>query len=328
LAGLIALIAALMLAVSPFGLFIGLALIVGALAYGGYASWEQAAVQRLWDHVRDVSTLSGTAFEKHVAETYRRLGYRVRVTKQSGDAGVDVIADKGTERLAIQTKQYSGSVGNDSVQQAFTGKTIYDCTGAVVVCTTTFTSAAKAAARATNVELIDGKAYSHLMQQTQPKALRSRLPFPSGAPLARELTMLGAGVLVLFVHSLGPSLIQSEGVRTVPTVDATSASYTPPPQFTVQPALVVPTEKPSPIRKTEIKNVPPSPRPIQHVTAKHPPWWTPPPAASPLPSPVTIEDAASPMPSPQDSPITTPTEGASSGPSVVPTPMVSPESSP
>jgi hypothetical protein len=319
-----ALLAAFMLAVSPFGLFAGIVLIVGALAYGALTSWSQAADQRLWDHVKDIAILSGVQFERHVAETYRRLGYRVQVTKASGDAGVDVIADKGTERLAIQTKQYSGSVGNDSVQQAFTGKTIYNCTGAVVVCSSTFTSAAQAAARATNVELIDGKAYGQMMQHTQPKAVRSYIPFPSGQPLARELSALGAGVLVLIVHSLGPLTIESNSDRVAPTVEATTAAYTPAPQYQYRPALIVPTEKPHPIRKTEIKKILPSPHPTQHAAPKHPPWWTPPPTTSASPVPVQSEESASPTPLPQDSPIAS----VSPEPSVLPTPTVSPESTP
>jgi protein-disulfide isomerase-like protein with CxxC motif len=324
LGALFGVFAAFSLAISPFGLLLGIVLIVGALLYGAQASWSQSTDQRLWDHVKDISALSGLEFEKHVAETYSRLGYRVQVTKASGDAGVDVIAEMGAERLAIQTKQYAGSVGNDSVQQAFTGKTIYNCTGAVVVCSSTFTSAAQAAARATNVELIDGKAYGQMMQHTQPKAVRSYLPFPSGPPLAKEMYALGAGVLVLFVHSMGPSLIPSNNERIAPTATSTAASYTPPPQYQVQPALTSPTQRPRPIRRAEAKKALPSPHPTQHVVAKHPPWWTPTPEVSPSPIPVESEEAANPVPSPEVSPIAS----VSPEPTAEDAPSASPTSSP
>lgn len=315
------------MAVSPLGPTIGIALILTALAYGAYASWQQAVNQRFWDHVKDVRTLSGPDFERHVAETYRRLGYSVNVTKRSGDYGVDVIANKGTERLAIQTKQYSGSVGNDSVQEAHTGKMMYNCTAAAVVCTSTFTSAAQATARVTNVELIDGQAYARLMQQTQPRALRKRLPIPTGAPLVRELALLGAGVLVLFVHSLGPSLVQLNQGSFTPTVDATTAAFTPVPTYTFRPALTS-NSKP-PIPKTEIAKALPSPKATHHVTSQHPPWWTPPPSNSPAPAPTQTEVSTV-----TPSPVAQVSSAASSSPTVsqeataVPTLSASPESTP
>ena len=317
-----------MMAVSPLGLVVGIALIVSALGYGAYAAWQQAVDQRFWDHVKDVSILEGADFERHVAETYRRLGYRTDVTKQSGDQGVDVIAHKGTERLAIQTKRYSGSVGNDSVQQAYAGKTFYNCTQAIVVCTSSFTPAAQAAARAMNVELIDGQAYARLMQQTQPKALRKSLPFPSGPPLIRELALLSAGVLVLFVHALGPSLVQSNQGSFTPTVDATTAAFTPASAYTLQPALTAPSSKP-PIRKIEIAKTRPSPHPNPSRNVSHPPWWTPPPSNNPSPVPTqTDTSTVTPSPVAQSSSVASPTPSVSPQAISVPTLTASPSSTP
>jgi len=288
---------AFQIVVSPLGLTIGWVLVVVSIAYGAYASWQQGVDQRLWDSVKDVKLLSGPDFENHVAETYRRLGYRVEVTKQSGDQGVDVIADNGTERLAIQTKQYTGSVGNDSVQEANAGKTFYNCTQAVVVCTSTFTSAARALARATNVELIDGKAYAQLVQHTRPKALPKRLPIPSGPPLVRELILLGAGALVLFVHSLGPSLVQPSRERYEPAPDVPAS--TPVAQYSAQPTLSIPSARPSSTRKATIAKTPASTHRARHEAAKHPPWWTPPPSNTPSPIPVKSEEATIATPAPQ-----------------------------
>ena len=319
LVGLFVLAVAYIATISSLGLVVGIATIAAALIYGAYASWEQAVDQRLWEHVKDVSSLSGVAFERHVAETYRRLGYRATVTKQSGDAGADVIAENGIERLAIQTKQYSGSVGNDSVQQAYTGKTIYNCTKAVVVCTSTFTSAAWASARATGVELIDGKGYARLMQQTQPKTLRTRLPIPTGSPLLRELGLLSLGALVLLVHFVGPSLTQKSGDRSAPVDYATATAYTPAPQYTIQPAMPVYTEKPSPSRAKEITNATPTPSPTPtRQVPKHPPWWTAPPSNTPSPT----EESS--VATPEASMMT----GVSPEPVSSPTVTVSPESTP
>lgn len=49
------------------------------------------------------------SFEKYVAGIYEKEGYDVTVTPYSGDYGVDVIAEKGGERIAVQVKQYGCS---------------------------------------------------------------------------------------------------------------------------------------------------------------------------------------------------------------------------
>lgn len=48
-------------------------------------------------------------FEQFVAQHYREKGYDVETTPYSGDYGVDVIAQKGEERIAIQVKMYGNS---------------------------------------------------------------------------------------------------------------------------------------------------------------------------------------------------------------------------
>lgn len=48
-------------------------------------------------------------FEHYLADHFRMKGYQVGVTTASNDGGVDVIAAKGEEKLAIQAKMYGGS---------------------------------------------------------------------------------------------------------------------------------------------------------------------------------------------------------------------------
>ncbi len=50
------------------------------------------------------------AYEEHVAEVLRGEGWTVEVTPPSGDGGVDVLAERGGERLGVQAKMY-GSGG-------------------------------------------------------------------------------------------------------------------------------------------------------------------------------------------------------------------------
>lgn len=101
--------------------------------------------------------MQGHEYEHLVAEHLKSKGYAgVKVTKASGDYGVDVIAHKHGRKYAVQCKYYSAPVGVAAVQEAVAGKAMYGCDEAMVVTNSTFTKAAKELAKANNVTLLDG----------------------------------------------------------------------------------------------------------------------------------------------------------------------------
>lgn len=53
-------------------------------------------------------SLSGWDFEKSVAKLFSQLGYRTKVTKGSGDGGVDIIMYKNNLKYIVQCKLYRG----------------------------------------------------------------------------------------------------------------------------------------------------------------------------------------------------------------------------
>lgn len=74
-------------------------------------------------------------FEQFVAEYYQRQGYETEITPYSGDYGVDVIAQKGEERIAIQAKMYGNSsrkVNRETIMQLFGAMTYRQCSKAVI----------------------------------------------------------------------------------------------------------------------------------------------------------------------------------------------------
>lgn len=74
-------------------------------------------------------------FEKYVAGIYEKEGYDVTVTPYSGDYGVDVIAEKGGERIAVQVKQYGGStrkVNRQMVMELYGAAAYAGCNKAVI----------------------------------------------------------------------------------------------------------------------------------------------------------------------------------------------------
>ena len=84
------------------------------------------------------------------------LNYKCKKTKASGDQGVDVLATKGDERIAIQAKCYmNGVIGNHAVMEVVGGKKYYDATRCMVITNRTFTKSARELADKNNVTLWD-----------------------------------------------------------------------------------------------------------------------------------------------------------------------------
>lgn len=101
--------------------------------------------------------MDGHDYEYLVARYLKGHGYTgAKVTKASGDYGVDVIAHKGGHKYAVQCKYYSKPVGISAVQEAAAGKAYYGCDAAMVVTNSTFTKAARDLAKATGVILLEG----------------------------------------------------------------------------------------------------------------------------------------------------------------------------
>jgi HJR/Mrr/RecB family endonuclease len=110
---------------------------------------------RLLDH--NWRDLRAGPFEQFVEQVFQCLGFTTELTKASGDQGIDVIATKDGVRWGIQCKGYADNVGNDAVQQAFTGARIYRCERCVVVTNSGFTGPAQEAAHHTECILVSGR---------------------------------------------------------------------------------------------------------------------------------------------------------------------------
>ncbi|MGM9666225.1 MAG: restriction endonuclease [Eubacteriales bacterium] len=105
---------------------------------------------------KDINSMNGTEFEDFVAKIFEAKGYRTHVTAKSGDQGIDVIAEKADLKIAIQTKCYSGSVGNHAVMEAAAGAKYYGADKCMVITNSKFTQKAQELASANKVELWDG----------------------------------------------------------------------------------------------------------------------------------------------------------------------------
>lgn len=105
--------------------------------------------------MNDIDLMTGTEFESAVAALFSQMGFIVSLTKSSGDQGIDIIAEKGSQRIGIQAKCYSGSVGNSAIQEAVAGKAYYNLNKVMVITNSQFTSSAVSLAQSNDVILWD-----------------------------------------------------------------------------------------------------------------------------------------------------------------------------
>lgn len=112
------------------------------------ATESRASLEETIDH------MSGYEFEQFLARLFEKKGYTARVTRGSGDYGIDVIIENGIVKIGIQAKCYnSGNVGNDAVQQALSGCLYYGLDKAMVITNSYFTAAAIQQAKSSKVTL-------------------------------------------------------------------------------------------------------------------------------------------------------------------------------
>ena len=112
--------------------------------------------------VEEIEHLDGFQFESLLGELFRKAGYKVNVTKKSGDQGADLIVEKNGVSTAIQAKKYAGSVGNTAVQEVVAAMKYYDCDKSMVITTGKFTKGAFELAGRNGVQLIDKKGLDDL----------------------------------------------------------------------------------------------------------------------------------------------------------------------
>ncbi len=102
-----------------------------------------------------IDRMDGYEFEKFVAELLKKIGYtNVKVTKKSGDGGVDILATNLLgESTAIQCKRLKSKVGNSAIQEIFLGKKLNKCKRGMVITNSYFTKPAFQAAFNAGIEL-------------------------------------------------------------------------------------------------------------------------------------------------------------------------------
>jgi len=129
---------------------------------------RQTRFRLITSDVESIDGMEGHDFEQFCARLLLNNGFEnVLVTQGSGDQGVDILAEKGDIRYAIQCKNYASKLGNSPVQEIYAGKVFYHCHVGVVMTNTTFTQSAVELAEATNVILWDRDRLQDFMDEAE-----------------------------------------------------------------------------------------------------------------------------------------------------------------
>ncbi|MEZ4632559.1 MAG: restriction endonuclease [Deinococcales bacterium] len=122
---------------------------------------------QLQKQLAKIDSMKGLEFEAFVSELLAHKGYKTTNTKGSGDFGVDVIAQRGRTRYAIQVKRYRSKVSRTAISDAVAGKYHWKCDKAWVFTNNYFTDDAKELADSTDCLLTDRDGLIQMLSESR-----------------------------------------------------------------------------------------------------------------------------------------------------------------
>jgi|APAga8741244001_1050109.scaffolds.fasta_scaffold07049_6 restriction system protein len=161
----------------------GIVLVIVPVIYALISLWLKLVKNRKKENqlrmsgINEIDHMDGFQFEYYLAALFKALGYKVEVTKATGDFGADLILKNEQEKIVVQAKRYSSKISNKAIQEIYTSMSHYNATSAWVVTNNFFTKPAIELANSTGVKLVDRKDLIDLIIKVN----------PSGVPSAKEV---------------------------------------------------------------------------------------------------------------------------------------------
>jgi restriction system protein len=134
-----------------------------------------------------VAEMSWQDFELLIGEAFRLQGFTVVERGGAGpDGGIDLLLKRDGEKFLVQCKHWrSLKVGVSVAREMFGLIAAEGASGAFIVTGGEFTAEAKAFAQGRNLQLIDGKKLSGLLQQAKTNKRASSAPKPPASKPAQ-----------------------------------------------------------------------------------------------------------------------------------------------
>ncbi len=124
-----------------------------------YKKYEDALLAyNYWQNVNSVDfwdSLDGHAFERKVADLYKKHGYDAVVSKEGGDGGIDIVLTKGEERIAVQCKAHKKAVAPAVARDLFGTMTSGGYKKGMIVSKNGFTKGVYDFVKDKDIELVD-----------------------------------------------------------------------------------------------------------------------------------------------------------------------------
>lgn len=136
--------------------------------------------------ISEIDKMDGRQFEHYLGLLFKSKGYKVEVTKSSGDFGADLVIQKDGKRIVVQAKRHSKNVGISAVQEAQAAIAHYKAHEAWVVSNRGFTNAAVQLAASNSVHLIDREKLIAMVLQMNPDAVPSAEQVRKKIPRSKE----------------------------------------------------------------------------------------------------------------------------------------------
>lgn len=99
--------------------------------------------------------MSGHLFEKEVAKLFSSNGYEARVTKGSGDGGIDIFLEKNGIRYGVQCKNYHGTVGPAPIRELYGTMLHEELEVGIFIASSGYTKGARDFASNKQIQLLD-----------------------------------------------------------------------------------------------------------------------------------------------------------------------------
>jgi hypothetical protein len=138
-------------------IFAVVAFALWAMSVASRSAADELAAARLRAlSMANVDAMNGIEFEHYAAALLANEGFTdVKVTRASGDNGVDIMATRSEKRYAIQAKRYKGTVSRRAVSDAVAGMLPYGCNACMVITSGRLSLKAMHFARAHQCEIVD-----------------------------------------------------------------------------------------------------------------------------------------------------------------------------
>ena len=101
-----------------------------------------------------IRQMGGVEFEHWVADLFRKGGFKVEMTPQSGDHGVDLFIATGGHVIAVQCKRWDGTVGEPVVRDLYGAMMATNAKSGCLVTTGSFTAQARVFAKGKPLYLV------------------------------------------------------------------------------------------------------------------------------------------------------------------------------